>query len=91
LNTLEAIGWVGSFLLAFCGLPQCIKSWREKNSDGISLGFILSWTIGEVLLLFYVLPKNDIVLIMNYTINIFFCAVILFYKWKPGVNKKCIK
>jgi uncharacterized protein with PQ loop repeat len=67
----EIIGWLGSFLLAFCGLPQCIKSWREKNSDGISLGFI--------------------VLIMNYTINIFFCAVILFYKWKPGVNKKCIK
>lgn len=32
---IDFFGWFGSLLLAICGLPQAIKSFKEKNSDGV--------------------------------------------------------
>jgi len=65
------LGWIGSLLLAVCGLPQAVKSYREKNSDGISWGFITLWTLGEIFTLIYIL--NDAFawpLVCNYEIRL---------------------
>ena len=85
-DNLEIIGWVGAFLLATCGLPQAIKSWRQKHSYGLSLWFLLMWMAGEVLVLIYVLPKWHWPLIFNYTTNIVFVTIILYYKLWPKVS-----
>jgi hypothetical protein len=79
---MENIGWVGSFLLAICGLFEAINCWRRGICDS-SLMFILSWLIGEVFCLMYVLPKMDYPLIFNYSFNIMFVAVMLKYKLYP--------
>lgn len=80
---METIGWLGSLLLAFCGLPQAIESIKTKSSEGLTWGFILMWTLGEIFTFIYVAPKMDLPLIFNYTANIIFLAIIIFYKLLP--------
>jgi uncharacterized protein with PQ loop repeat len=80
---MENIGWLGSILLAFCGLPQAVESYKTKSSEGLTWGFIGMWFIGEICTFIYILPKMDLPLLLNYTANIIFLAVIIFYKMLP--------
>ena len=80
---MEYIGWIGSILLAFCGLPQAIESYKTKNSDGLTWGFLGMWGMGEIFTIIYILPKWHWPLIFNYTANIIFIGIILYYKIKP--------
>lgn len=85
---LENIGWLGSILLAFCGLPQAIESYKTKSSEGLTWGFIGMWFIGEICTFVYILPKMDLPLLLNYTANIIFLAIIIFYKLLPKYPRK---
>lgn len=67
-------------MLAFCGLPQAVQSWRTGSSAGVSWGFIAMWGVGEVLTLAYVFPMSEWPLVFNYAANIGFVSVIAFYK-----------
>lgn len=80
---MENIGWLGSILLAFCGLPQAIESIKTKSSEGLTWGFIGMWFIGEICTFIYILPKMDLPLLLNYTANIIFLSIIIFYKLLP--------
>jgi uncharacterized protein with PQ loop repeat len=86
LSIFEILGWLGSICLAICGLPQAWQSYKDKHSGGISWGFILLWTFGEIFALAYVYDKLDLPLVMNYATNILILGVILYYKIypKPG-------
>ena len=80
---LENIGWLGSILLAFCGLPQAIESIKTKSSEGLTWGFIIMWFLGEICTFIYILPKLDLPLLFNYTANIIFLAIIIYFKLMP--------
>ena len=80
---LENIGWLGSILLAFCGLPQAIESIKTKSSEGLTWGFIIMWFLGEICTFVYILPKLDLPLLFNYTANIIFLAIIIYFKLMP--------
>lgn len=80
---METIGWIGSILLAFCGLPQAVESYKTKNSDGLTWSFLLMWGAGEIMTIIYIIPKWHWPLIFNYTANIIFIGIILYYKIKP--------
>jgi uncharacterized protein with PQ loop repeat len=77
---IEFSGWLGSALLAFCGLPQAIESYQNKNSDGLTWGFLLMWSIGEICTIIYILPKLDLPLLFNYSANVVFLSIIIYYK-----------
>ena len=81
---MENIGWIGSILLAFCGLPQAIESYKTKSSAGLTWGFLFMWFVGELCTFAYILPKMDLPLMFNYGANIIFLIIIIFYKIKPG-------
>lgn len=80
MTLLEVVGWIGSLLLAFCGLPQAVQSWRTRSSDGVSWGLIYMWGLGEVMTFAYVLPKMELPLLFNYGANLVFLLVIAYYK-----------
>ena len=81
---MDNIGWIGSILLAFCGLPQAIESYKTKSSAGLTWGFLLMWGLGEVFTIVYIIPKWHWPLIFNYTANIIFISIITYYKIRPG-------
>jgi MtN3 and saliva related transmembrane protein len=80
---MEIIGWLGSILLAFCGLPQAIESYKTKSSEGLTWGFLFMWFVGEILTIIYILPQMVLPLIFNYTANIIFLSIIIYYKINP--------
>lgn len=83
-NWIEIVGWVGSILFAFCGLPQAIHSWKEKNSNGITYCFLLMWSAGEIMTFIYVFQKTDVApLLLNYAANMLFLSVIIWFKVFP--------
>lgn len=80
---MEIIGYIGSLCLAICGFPQCLLSIKQGHSEGISLNFLILWSLGEVFTLIYIIPKMDIPLILNYSLNLVFLAIIWKYKIFP--------
>ena len=80
---METIGWIGSILLAFCGLPQAWESYKTKSSAGLTWGFIGMWLIGELLTVIYIIPQMVLPLLFNYTANIIFVSIIVYYKINP--------
>jgi uncharacterized protein with PQ loop repeat len=83
MNDLEIIGWLGSILLAFCGLPQAIMSIRNKSSYGIAWGSLLMWLFGEIFTIIYIFPQMQYPLLFNYFANIVFLGIIIYYKLFP--------
>jgi len=79
----EAMGWAGSVLLAFCGLPQAIESWRTGRASGVTWGLLCMWGLGEVLTFLYVLPTMELPLLFNYSANMVCLSVIIFFKVWP--------
>lgn len=86
----EIVGWLGGFLLAACGLPQAVMSYRQKHSYGLSWWFLFMWLAGEMLVLAYVLPKKHWPLIFNYSANIVMVLFILYYRVRPGVSRPSV-
>ena len=86
---IEAIGWVGGILFAFCGLPQAYLSYKQGHSNGVANLLLIMWGLGEVLSLIYVLLKHglDLPLTFNYLMNLFFIVVISYYKFFPRDKK----
>ena len=84
---MENIGWIGSVLLAFCGLPQAIESFKTKSSAGLTWGFIGMWFIGEICTFLYIIPKMDLPLLFNYSANIIFLIIIIYFKINPAPKK----
>jgi uncharacterized protein with PQ loop repeat len=80
---MEYIGWIGSILLAFCGLPQAIESYKTKSSEGLTWSFLIMWGVGEIFTVIYIIPKWHWPLIFNYTANIIFISIIVYYKINP--------
>ena len=74
INIVEIIGWAGSFLFSFCGLPQAYLSYKQGNSNGVASLLLIMWGTGEVLSLAYVLMKHglDLPLTFNYLMNLLF-------------------
>jgi uncharacterized protein with PQ loop repeat len=85
---LEIIGWIGSALLALCGIPQALKAYKEKHANGVDWTFLAMWGIGEILTLVYVFPKWHLPLIFNYVFNIIAIGIIVYYKIGGSKNER---
>lgn len=82
---MAIFGWIGSFCLAVCGMPQALQAWRQGHSDGISPLFVWLWFTGEVSFLIYV-PFEvglDLPILVNLSVNFLVCIVILKYIYFP--------
>lgn len=79
-NTVkEAIGWLGSLSLSFCGVPEVIKTVQEAQC-GVGWGMLNMWLVGEILMLYYTWHLRNAPLRVNYLFNILCIAVMVVYK-----------
>jgi uncharacterized protein with PQ loop repeat len=79
------IGWIASFLFAFCGVPQAWMSFKNGITEGLAPLFVWMWFIGEALMIIYVYIEHgfDGPLMFNYIMNLTFVAIILKYLYFP--------
>jgi hypothetical protein len=75
---MNKIAWLGSFLLAICASFEAYRALTSDTYD-ISLPFIITWGLGELLLLINSLVRlrSERYLIFNYVMNLIFIGIIL--------------
>lgn len=74
------ISWIGSVLLALCGLPETIRTVRDGKCH-IGWGMLLMWYFGEILVLYHVLVNvKDSALAFNYIFNCVLISIMLYFK-----------
>lgn len=79
---METLGWCGAFLLAFCAVPELIRSTRTKQCS-LSWAFLLMWLFGEIFTIIPVIGNSlGAFLIFNYSLNISIILILCFYKWR---------
>lgn len=80
--TSISIGWIGALLLAFCGLPELIKTIKTKQCN-LSWPFLLMWGFGEFFTLIPIVDKNlGTFLLMNYSVNLVIILILSYFKAK---------
>ena len=90
MANMETIGWVGNSLLAICGFPQAMKSFKNGHSKGVSYWFLWTWFIGEMLAFTYHLGVSDKVpQVLNYVLNLMFISVVIWFRHFERKEVKC--
>lgn len=86
MTEIETIGWIGSTLLAICGVPEAIKVYLKKQCD-IGWTMLITWYLGEILAAIYTAFKLGLdPLLFNYSVNIVAITVMLYYKRGKNVR-----
>jgi uncharacterized protein with PQ loop repeat len=86
---MEILGWLGGIFLSICAFPQVIKVSREKNADGMSHLNLWLWFFGEVFMLLYVVFQQfSLPLLLNYSLNLVFVTIMIYYKYLYGKTTK---
>lgn len=85
--TYQLVGWIGSIAYAICGAPQAYDSWKKGHSRGMTWGFFVLWSIGEVFTFLYIIPMHSAAMVTNYSVNLVFLCIIGWYKIYPRKNK----
>lgn len=81
MDVVQLTGWIGSFMLAMCGVPLLIASVRNPAvAKQLSLLFLHLWFWGEVLVLWYAvaLGKDLLPVVFNTGFNIV-CILGIFW------------
>ena len=78
---MELIAYIGGILLTICGVPEMIRTIKDKRCH-LGWPFLLLWFFGEVFMLIYSLNLKNNPLIMNYLFNTIIVGIMLYYKIK---------
>ena len=80
-NLIKLIGWLGAMCFALCGLPQAMQVLSQGHASGVNPYFIGLWFGGEIFTMIYVYFTRgfDKPLFFNYTLNLVFISIILYY------------
>ena len=71
---MQMASWIGNFLLATCAIPYLLKVLRTRQTSGIL--FLVTWTVGELLLLGVCISEKRWDFAANYGVNSF-CLLIV--------------
>ena len=78
---MELIAYIGGILLTICGIPEVIRTIKDKRCH-LGWPFLLLWFFGEIFMLIYSLDLKSNPLIMNYLFNTIIVGIMLYYKIK---------
>lgn len=80
---MEVFSLIGSTCLAVCSVPELVRTIKNKFC-GIGWGMLNTWIVGEILVLIYLIHKEEWILSVNYTVNILIVSALIYYKIKYG-------
>lgn len=80
----QIIGFIAALLTTVSFAPQAVKTIRTRNTESISLGMYVIFTIGIICWLIYGIFLNDLPIILANSITLLFTSTILAMKLKYG-------
>ena len=81
---IKLLGFAAATCTTLAFAPQCVKVWRTRSTEDISLGMFLVLVLGVALWLLYGLLSGDAPLIASKAIMLVLAGAILFMKLKYG-------
>jgi uncharacterized protein with PQ loop repeat len=78
---MEIIAYIGGILLTICGIPEVIRTIKDKRCH-LGYPFLLLWFFGEIFMLIYSIDLSSNPLIMNYLFNTLIVGIMLYFKIK---------
>lgn len=84
---ISTIGWIGTLLLSFSGMPQAYQCYRQGHARGLSILTLMMWFTGEICYVVATIGEFGLVwwLLTNYILNILFISMMLRYWFFPVV------
>ena len=82
----EILGFGGAVIIAFAHIPQILRIFKTKDSDGISVFAWGLWVVADCMVFVYSISIQDRVFIFLNGTNLLFASIILFstlfYRWR---------
>jgi len=75
---IEIIGYIAGFITSFSLLPQIYKLYKEKNSDGVSIYYLIVLLFGVLLWLIYGIFINTFTIILANAITGLLILITMF-------------
>lgn len=82
--TSDWVGYIAGFITTICFMPQAIKLFRTRQTEGISLLAYCLYFSGISLWLFYGVMINSTPIILCNSITLIPTALIILMKWRLG-------
>lgn len=84
---MEIIGYIGGVFLTVSGVPEVIRTVRDKKAH-IGWNMLVLWFIGEIFMVIYSIDAKIMPLIINYVFNFFVVVIMLAYKIRYLYRRK---
>jgi MtN3 and saliva related transmembrane protein len=84
MNGLEWTGYVAATLTTLAFVPQAIKTIRSRDTQSISLGMYIVFTIGIGFWLLYGIALDSLPMIVSNVVTFALSATILVLKLRHG-------
>jgi len=80
----EILGVTGSLIMCVSAIPQIIKTYRKKNSDGLSISYLIILMTGMSMIMLYALYVKDMVFIFGNGLALLLTGilVVLWYRYR---------
>ena len=88
-NVFEILGIAGSLIMCVSVVPQIIKTYKKKNSDGLSISYLIILMTGMSMIMLYALYVKDMVFIFGNGLALLLTGilVVLWYKYRSKKQK----
>ena len=88
MELAQILGWVATFLFSIMVIPQIIKTYRSKDTSGVSLAVFVIYLNANVVALVYAYMINQPPLIIKYIISIITTIIYIIIFWMYYRRKK---
>ena len=78
--TPELLGWISSICFTLAGLPQVVRTIKERHAEGFSAGFLILWFLGNVFGALFAYSTQSTPLLIGFCTSVIFGLVIWKYK-----------
>jgi MtN3 and saliva related transmembrane protein len=85
MNWITACGLVAAACTTISFLPQAIKTFRTKDTSGISLSMYILFTFGTLLWFLYGIASHNIPVSLANGITLVLASAILYFKIKQTI------
>lgn len=81
----EIVGWLGVIIGIIVSVPQLVKSWREKSTDGLSIGTYQLLFLAVLCYLIRAIAIKEMIFIVSNAVNLVITAIVLYlFRKYPG-------
>jgi MtN3 and saliva related transmembrane protein len=84
MSTITLLGFVAAAFTTASFVPQVVRSWRTRDTRGISLGMYAVFTSGIALWLVYGMALGDWPIIAANGVTLALCLAVLALKLRHG-------